>query len=710
MKTKIQKTLALLLMLAMVLSMVPFGAFADPTTIDTSDAKRGSITVTKYDTVTVEGGSTSTPGYVGQGTGTIGDNTSLSGNANYQLLNGAEFKLYKVGNKADVIAYYNGTATGTFDPSQFVDANGIVKDTVDYSTLTLINTLTTGAAGETGVAKFTDLEVGFYILREIAAPEQITAPLSDPRLISIPMVNTATSNNGFGQAQDQWLYDIYVYPKNHVSEGTVNIKKTSNGTLPLEGVTFKLYQKNGSGWDQVITTTALNGTPTPLNLTTNASGELTITNLPAGLNGTEYLLFEDTAPLGNIVNRNPILFKVNVNNTITVQSQPSGVTFTTSDTTPIGVGGSTLTDTILNIAIDNEKPDIDKLVLENTTTNPQWKEWAQYSIGDTIQFKIEVTIPKNISELAKFTISDSLAALTFNHNVLCQYPSGSGTVTVDYDSNNHGFTIDCVSTANKAFFVGAAGKTVTITYSAVLNETANVEGTVSSPAIYGNTNPVTLTYSQAINADPSYTDILNNPNDYSITDKAAVFTYQFTVTKHQDTTTGTVMKDVEFRLYADQAGNTEIPVTGTNGVYRPVVGTGTGGVMVTDSNGKITIQGLEPGTYYLKETKTLTGYNLLSQLFPIKVMEDAGGNYISETYLSTSIDATWSTAPNLVKEPDPAATAFVDANHQANVVNKKGFVLPQTGGMGYLLFCTAGLVLIAGGALLIFGGRKKKIR
>lgn len=709
MKTKIQKTLALLLMLAMVLSVVPFGAFADPTTIDTSDAKRGSITVTKYDTVTVAGGSTSTPGYVGQGTGTIGDNTSLSGNANYQLLNGAKFELYKVGNKTDVIAYYDGTGTGTFNPSDYVDANGIVKADV-FTSRTPIATLTTGAApNTTGVAKFTDLEVGFYILREIAAPEQITAPLSDPRLISIPMVNTATSNNGFGQAQDQWLYDIYVYPKNHVSEGTVNIKKTSNGTLPLEGVTFKLYQKNGSGWVQVTTTTALNGTPTPLNLTTNASGELTITNLPAGLNGTEYLLFEDTAPLGNIVNRNPILFKVNVNNTITVQSQPSGVTFTTSGTTPIGVGENTLTDTILNIAIDNEKPDIDKLVLENTTTNPQWKEWAQYSIGDTIQFKIEVTIPKNISELSKFTISDSLAVLTFNHNVLCQYPSGSGTVTVDYDSNNHGFTIDCVSTANKAFFVGAAGKTVTITYSAVLNETANVEETVSSPAIYGNTNPVTLTYSQAINPDPSYPIIPDNPNDYSITDKAAVFTYQFTVTKHQDTTTGTVMKDVEFRLYADQAGNTEIPVTGTNGVYRPVVGTGTGGVMVTDANGKITIQGLEPGTYYLKETKTAEGYNLLSQLFPIKVMEDAGGNYISETYLSTS-DATWGTDPNLVKEPDPAATAFVDANHQADVVNKKGFVLPQTGGMGYLLFCTAGLVLIAGGALLIFGGRKKKIR
>ena len=44
------------------------------------------------------------------------------------------------------------------------------------------------------------------------------------------------------------------------------------------------------------------------------------------------------------------------------------------------------------------------------------------------------------------------------------------------------------------------------------------------------------------------------------------------------------------------------------------------------------------------------------------------------------------------------------------IVNKKGFVLPQTGSMGYLLFCAVGIALIAGGAALIFGGRKKKTR
>ena len=43
-------------------------------------------------------------------------------------------------------------------------------------------------------------------------------------------------------------------------------------------------------------------------------------------------------------------------------------------------------------------------------------------------------------------------------------------------------------------------------------------------------------------------------------------------------------------------------------------------------------------------------------------------------------------------------------------MNKKGFTLPRTGSMGYLLFCTVGILLIGGGAMLLFGGRKKKIR
>ena len=91
-KSSIKKIVALLLMLTMVLTVVPCVASAtgstDPALINPNAT--GSITVTKYDTVTIASGSTSTPGYEGQGTGTIGDNTALSGNANYHLLNGAK--------------------------------------------------------------------------------------------------------------------------------------------------------------------------------------------------------------------------------------------------------------------------------------------------------------------------------------------------------------------------------------------------------------------------------------------------------------------------------------------------------------------------------------------------------------------------------------------------------------------------------------------
>ena len=73
-------------------------------------------------------------------------------------------------------------------------------------------------------------------------------------------------------------------------------------------------------------------------------------------------------------------------------------------------------------------------------------------------------------------------------------------------------------------------------------------------------------------------------------------------------------------------------------------------------------------------------------------------------------DGSFTSTGSIVKTHNTTTYEPTDPTGTATIVNKKGFTLPQTGSMGYLLFCTLGVVLIGGGAMLLFGGRKKKIR
>lgn len=125
--------------------------------------------------------------------------------------------------------------------------------------------------------------------------------------------------------------------------------------------------------------------------------------------------------------------------------------------------------------------------------------------------------------------------------------------------------------------------------------------------------------------------------------------------------------------------------------------------MTTGDQGKLLIQGLENETYYLKETKTINNYNLLSKPFEIKLDVERQTAWNDQ-------DSDYKADSQVVKTYTSTNYNLTDAMGTGTIVNKKGFVLPQTGSMGYLLFCAVGIVLNAGGTMLIFGGRKKKIR
>ena len=194
---------------------------------------------------------------------------------------------------------------------------------------------------------------------------------------------------------------------------------------------------------------------------------------------------------------------------------------------------------------------------------------------------------------------------------------------------------------------------------------------------------------------------------YEIEDKDVVYTYQAQIIKHKDTASGDPMSDVEFQLQTS-TGSTVPVVQIDDGEYRlPVSGeTGTTTTLKTDANGKIVIKGLENGTYYLKETKTASGYNLFSA--PVELTL----NITEATAWSTS--STFDANGKLVKHTYTSGTTTFGGNttpatslYSKDVVNKKGFTLPQTGGFGTLTLSIIGCALVVGGALVLTNSKKR---
>ena len=699
-KSSIKKIVSLLLMLTMVLTVVPCVASATTGSPVINTTKKGSITVTKY-------ASADTSAKKGEATGTNSDTVDTN---YYTPLNGATFKLFKIADADAVMAYYNGTSTTTYSLEQFdYQDDGTAKyNNVSIDQACTWEGITSGTGENAGKYTFSNLPIGIYVLKEVTAPNQIAAPLAEDSLISIPMVNTASSSNN-GNAE--WMYDVSVYPKNHASTGTVELTKVDQNNVPLENVVFELYKKeflkNGQfatdDWKPVTDTTDNAGTSTQLTLKTDSNGKLTVANLPSGLYGTQYKLVEVSAPNGYIVNQTPLYFKVNNDNTITWNAT-SGDTNGCNNTNT-GVTATTITtDPKLSITLRNELPSLIKEVKQNG--GDTWKTDEQYRLDDEITYRLTVYVPKNVAELGTFEIKDvpqvgitdseSSSDYTVNYgdaanacNASLRADNYTLTKIEASGNNGQGFKLELNSTGKGL----VAGKFIQIVYKAHMNANAVI-------AEIGNGNTATLTYSKSISG--------GNEN-YTITDEARVYTYQFQITKYKDSVAeANKLKDgewVEFQLL-DTDKNPMKVVKLAEGEYRLAIDTDSDTVkldkMVTNTNSTILIRGLENGTYYLKETKTIANYNLLSKPFEFKVE-------VTETTTWTE-DGSFTPDGSIVKTYQSTTYTPTDPTGIATIINKKGFVLPQTGGMGYLLFCTVGIVLIAGGAALIFGGRKKKIR
>lgn len=660
---RMKKLLTGLLTLAMTLSMMTMTAFAaEPSakmpTIDTDPAKTGTVTIHKYTR--------------GTGTGIVGTGTTADADHfpdGAVPLKDAGFTLYKVVDKDGMESYYNTNPTALPDVSTYVESDGTIKST--YSG----NATSEGFTDADGTATFSNLELGFYVVIETTVPDAVTTPM-DPFLLSVPM----TTTDGTG-----WLYDIHVYPKNETGYGKISLEKTGVNGEKIPGAEFALQKRTATGWDDITKKSTAQGdnTGADLILKTGASGLITIDGLSKG----EYRLIETSVGNGYIMDgATAYEFTVNANKKITYKGVESANT---------------------KIEVTNERPDLTKEVQKKN--GGTWGRDADYSIGDEIPYKITVNVPNNITKLKTFTVTDTPTNLTddlASIKITCNDVDVETTAYTTSATTEGGFTI-AFTPANMTNY---AGKTLVITYNATLKNTA-----FNTTA--GNQNTAKLEYSKNITTDTT-TDP-DNPNKdkeegkNTIENSTVVYTFAVKIVKNGvDGTETKPLANVEFDLYQEVPDGTEGAITGTS-VPAGLDNTKSWKkikTLKTGTDGTVTHNGLSNGTYYLVETKTNDKYNLLKK--PIEVTLNV------QYTIATKTESTWVEDTNGQKQvkSEITGTTFTSTDDATaaegikvqEVINKKGFTLPTTGGIGTFVFTFAGIAMMAAAVILLITSKKKK--
>lgn len=207
----------------------------------------------------------------------------------------------------------------------------------------------------------------------------------------------------------------------------------------------------------------------------------------------------------------------------------------------------------------------------------------------------------------------------------------------------------------------------------------------------GNPNRAQLTYC-----------ISNNSPKNTSWDTVTTYTFGFDVLKKLDdqNISSEVAEQVQFVLYR-QKNNQKIYYTfdNINNQYY-LTGTASNENQATRispvNESKVSVYGLEEGTYYLEEVKTIDGYHILKEPLEVTIVAKKGANNFTgglNEYIGL-----------LMQETDDDGIASYE------VVNTKGFEIPATGGMGIWLFVLGGMSIIVIGTVYFYiSGRKKKM-
>lgn len=354
--------------------------------------------------------------------------------------------------------------------------------------------------------------------------------------------------------------------------------------------------------------------------------------------------------------------------TVTFDSLPLG--YYLVDSSVGSLCGLDTTAKEVTIEEKNGVPSVDKKVSSTETRNYDTSNTA--SIGDTVYFKTTITAQPGAQNYvlhdkmdAGLTFNESSVKAILNKNEPKENKELTATdysvVTSDLEDSGPKCTFHIEFTPKLCESL-KADDTITVTYSATLNDKAVIGST-------GNVNETKLNYGDSKETTES---------------KTHTFTYDIPVFKYtMKDNVKTELEHAKFTLSLNEDGANPIKFKESNEKNKYIKDE-TGAITEVESpqDGKLTFEGLGAGTYYLTETKQPDGYNKLAK--SVKIDIDDNG--------AITVDGKM----------------IIGADKLVEVENKTGTVLPSTGGAGTTMIYLVGAVLVLGSGVVLATKRRVK--
>lgn len=676
-------------------------ASATLSSIDT--AKTGSITIYKY----TYNGTESTENRKGTGEATDIDKVPNTGEDKATPLSGVTFTAYQVMTAEQLINYYDSVQNNevaTVKISDYVTNNQIIESkVVERDTEDNIVSHSQETQEPDGKAVIDNLKVGLYAVVETKHPAGVTV-VTPAFLVSIPMTKQSTTTEESDKSQ--WMYEVTVYPKNQTAAAPITLQKQGKTggdttlTNEMAGYAFKLEKlddKENNTWIP-ITAASKDGKDNAGDAIgkTNEQGQITIKSLTPGI----YRFTEVSAPANSpyIVDKEThYLFKVTTDGNIAKVTNDEIPNDANNNFDAVDADSKIVT-------IVNNKPDLEKKVKNTEDAGEPFGKAADYSAGDLVPYQITVKVPENIAKLKTFTVTDTPTGLKDKKDTIKIVCNGDtlaengdikmpGVVESISETSEGGFTIKFTASAMQTY----AGQNLVITYEAELL------GKEENNTAVTNRNNAKLIYTNVI-------ETTETPDDSTKTVEDETIVYSFKLIINKIGEDSKKLEGVKFDLYKQVEENTQDSITGKTATDLGLDGTKSWlkvDTLTTDADGMITKTGLANGTYYLVETKTNEGYNLLSKPVEVVLNKEFAKHWQQVTHTDESGNVTHHEWETLVEIKETNTTEVKQPSKSITVINRKGFDLPVTGGFGTLLFSGIGVLLVVAGVGVLLSLKKK---